>query len=172
MLIFQKIYSIIGFKITWLSCIVGEVYIGSWFGFFIGLIYLSIYFTFPKNNFTIFKIILTISFVGYFFDSILSYLEFYKITAEINLLYLPIWFLILWPSFCCLLVDIFLFLDNKNFISFFLGSICGTLSYYAGVSVGLAEIGTNLTFFIIFLFWGLLFFCYSKFIIKKIIPIQ
>ena len=43
------IFNIVGFKITWLSCVMGEVYLSSWLGVVIGLIYLYIYFYFEKK---------------------------------------------------------------------------------------------------------------------------
>ena len=163
-----NLFVLIGFKITWLSCILGEIYINSFFGLIIGVIYLFIFFHYQKNLKRSFYIIIFFSFIGYTFDSFLSFFEIYQIKAQLNFLFLPIWFLVLWPSFSCLLVEIFIFLKNKNILSLLLGGIFGPISYYAGVSLNLVESSNYKTFIIISIFWSLMMFFYSSIVLRKL----
>ena len=103
----ENLFTILGFKVVWLSCVFGELYISSLFGFISGIIFLLIFLFFKIEKITAIKIILFFSLIGYFFDSLLSFFGLYRINAQINFLFLPLWFLVLWPCFCCLLIDIF-----------------------------------------------------------------
>lgn len=164
------ILTLIGFKITWIGCVMGELYFNSWLGFVLGLTYLLIFFYYQNDKRRSLYIILFFSIAGYMFDSLLSFVEMYKIKADTTFLFLPIWFLILWPSFSSLLVNIFSFLEKKIILSFLIGGILGPVSYYAGVYLGLATVNNFfLTFLLIALFWALLLFFYSNYISKKTI---
>ena len=169
MLKFNKIFTLIGFKITWMSCVMGEVYINSWFGFIVGIIFLSFYFLFENKKIEALKLILILSFIGYFFDSVLSNLNIYYIDAHTNFLFLPIWFLVLWPSFSCLLIKCFAFLKNKYLLSFVIGGFFGPLTYYIGITSGLANYSGKISFMLMSLFWACFMLMYSKIINNKII---
>ena len=162
----NRFYTLIGFKITWMSCILGELFINSWVGFVVGAIYLLIFFTIHKNKLFLFFLVFSLSLLGYSFDTSLSFFNLYKINAETYFLLLPIWFLVLWPSFICLLVDCFKFLKDKFFLPLVL-SFFGPLSYYSGISTGLVEFSGYLVFIIMYLFWVTLFLFFSNFILKK-----
>ena len=162
------LFTIIGFKLTWLSCVFGELYFNSWFGFFIGITYLIIFLLTINNRWRALKICLTISLVGYFFDSLLSKYNLYVLEADINFLYLPVWFLVLWPAFSTLFVYVFLFLEKNIFISILLSSMIGPLSYYTGISVGLANVANfYYCFSLMIFFWAILIFLYCKYIKKE-----
>jgi hypothetical protein len=165
----KNILTLIGFKITWTSCIFGELFINSWFGFVVGLIYLIFFFSFQTDKRKSLYIILIYSFFGYTFDSLLSYMNIYRINADKDFMFLPIWFLVLWPSFASLFVNFFSFLKKMSILSFLLGFIIGPLSYYAGIKLGLAYVSDYFTSFsLIAVFWALLMIIYSKSFIKKI----
>ena len=167
MLKYHNIFNLIGFKITWIGCVMGEIYINSYVGLVIGMIYLFIFFYLEKNKKRAFNIILIFSLAGYSFDSFLSYFNLYKINADINFLFLPIWFLILWPCFSSLLVNLFSFLKNNLIISILFGAIFGPLSYYAGIALGLVTFINYESFLLMSFFWGLLMFCYTNYILNK-----
>ena len=167
MLKYYNIFSLIGFKVTWLGCVMGEIYISSYFGLIVGIIYLFIFFYFEKNKKRAFNIILIFSLAGYSFDSFLSYSDLYKINSDINFLFLPIWFLVLWPSFSSLLVNLFSFLKNNLIISILFGAIFGPLSYYAGIALGLVTLINYESFILMSLFWGVLMFLYCNYILNK-----
>lgn len=167
MLKYYNIFSLIGFKVTWLGCVMGEIYISSYFGLIVGIIYLFIFFYFEKNKKRAFNIILIFSLAGYSFDSFLSYSDLYKINSDINFLFLPIWFLVLWPSFSSLLVNLFSFLKNNLIISILFGAIFGPLSYYAGIALGLVTLINYESFILMSFFWGVLMFLYCNYILNK-----
>ena len=167
MLKYRNIFYLIGFKVTWIGCVMGEIYINSYVGLIAGGIYLFIFFYFEKNKQRAFNIILIFSLAGYTFDSFLSYLHLYRINADINFLFLPIWFLVLWPSFSSLLVNLFSFLKNNLIISILFGAIFGPLSYYAGIALGLVTLINYESFILMSLFWGFLMFCYCNYILNK-----
>jgi hypothetical protein len=164
---YYNIFNLIGFKVTWIACVMGEAYINSYAGLIVGTIYLFIFFYFEKNKKRAFNIILIFSLGGYTFDSFLSYLYLYKINADINFLFLPIWFLVLWPSFSSLLVNLLSFLKNNLIISILLGAIFGPISYYAGITLGLVTFLNYEIFILISFFWGLLMFLYCNYILNK-----
>jgi hypothetical protein len=164
----KNILTITFFKLTWVSCVFGEIYINSWFGLIIGIFYLIFFLVFQNERLNSLKIILVFSFFGYLFDSILSISNLYKIQSEHEFLFLPIWFLILWPCFSSLFVNVLIFLKGRVLLSIFLGAIAGPLSYYAGVALELVVISHFVVFFYISFFWSLLFLFYSSYNLKKI----
>jgi len=157
----KNFFTILGFKVVWTSCVFGDLYISSFFGFFIGIIYLFFFLFYQKNRLSVAIIILFFSLIGYSFDSFLSFFAFYTINSQINFLFLPIWFLVLWPCFCCLFVDVLTFLKNRKFISIILGGIFGPLTYYAGFSLGLVSFSSFISLILISFFWALFMFTYS-----------
>jgi hypothetical protein len=167
MLKYNNIFNLIGFKITWIACVMGELYINSFVGLIVGGIYLFIFFYFERYKKRAFNIILIFSISGYIFDSFLSYSGLYRINSDINFLFLPIWFLVLWPSFSSLLVNLFSFLKNNLIISILLGAIFGPLSYYAGIAIGLVTFINFESFILMSFFWGFLMFCYTNYILNK-----
>ena len=159
----MNIFTLVGFKITWLSCVFGELYFNSWVGFVIGITYLIIFFINVDNKYKSFRTILFFSFSGYIFDSALSFFKIYTIEAQTTFLYLPIWFIVLWPSFACLLIKVLSFLKNYNLLSAILGALIGPISYYAGLSLNLANAINYSVFFIMAIFWSSMMFIYSKY---------
>lgn len=159
---FNNLLILTGYQITWLACIYGELNNFSLVGLFIGIIYLILFFYFIKNKKKSLKICIFFSSFGYAFDSIMSYTNLYKIESSIIIGFLPIWFIILWPSFCTLFVSFFNFLKEKPLISFLLGSLFGPAAYYSGIILDIA-ISSNLylSFIIMIIFWGSLMSLYS-----------
>ena len=120
-----------------------------------------------KNKLLSFKIITFYSLIGYSFDSMMSYLGLYSLENSLNFLYLPVWFLVLWPAFCTLFINTFIFLQNKPLLSVIIGALLGPISYYVGVTFGLVNIENYYaTFLPISIFWSLLMFIYSNNTIK------
>jgi hypothetical protein len=164
---FQNVFIVFGFKITWLSCILGELYINSWIGFFVGLIFLSLFFFYQTYRINFLYKILLLSLIGYLFDSFLSFFGLYTINAKTDFLFLPLWFVVLWPSFSCLLLSCFVFLKKQKLLPIFLGGIFGPLSYYTGVSSGLANVSSYKVFILISFFWSLIILFYANYILTK-----
>ena len=163
----QNIFTLIGFKLTWTACIFGELYYNSLIGFVFGIFFLIIFFTYQKNKISVFFTIVVFSLIGYTFDSFLSFCNLYNINSNQYFLYLPLWFVILWPSFSCLLIDIFKFLKNSKILSILIGGFLGPVSYYSGTLIGLAEVQNSSVFVLISFFWASLFFFYFNYIANK-----
>ena len=159
---FQNIFTVIGFKIIWICCIFGEIYVNSWCGLVVGVFFLIFFFYLENQRLKSFYIISCFSLLGYLFDSILSFLNYYTINSDINFLFLPIWFLVLWPSFSCLLVNVLSFLRSRRLLAILFGSILGPFSYYIGVTSGLANIASANIFILISSYWAFIFFLYSS----------
>ena len=164
-----KIFLILtGYQATWLACVFGstEKYF-HFFGLYMGIFFIFIYFFMHKQKIKLLKIILLISVPGYFFDSSMVYLNIYQFNNYYNFGLLPIWMLVLWPSFSILFDKVFVFFKNYKLIGILSSGILGPITYYVGSPIDLITIN-NLSLFIIlmFIFWILLFIYYLEFILK------
>lgn len=161
--------TLLGYQTTWLFCVFGEYYASPLLGIIIGILYLSIFFYFTNSKIRSLKICLFFSLIGYLFDSMLGYFEFFNIKSNVMVGYLPIWFLVLWPCFTTLFVNVLSFLKNRPFLAFLIGSFLAPPTYYLGIPLGIAESeNLILSMAIMFIFWGLFLMVYS-FFIKKIV---
>ena len=157
-----------GFQITWTFCVFGEYYNIPFAGVIAGSVYLCIFFYFISFKIRALKICLIFSFIGYFFDSSLGYIQLFNIKSSMMFGYLPIWFLVLWPSFSTLFVKVLPFLKKSLLLSCLLGAIFAPPSYYLGIPLGIASSeNIILAMITMALFWGLFLMLYSI-VIKKI----
>ena len=164
-----KIFLILlGYQLTWLICVFGEIFIKSFFpGLIFGLFFLIVVFIYSKNKKKLSLILLSISVPGYLFDSILVYLNIYNFESSLQLGYLPIWMIILWPSFATLFEEVFVFLSKYKLIAVILSGILGPLTYYSGSPLGLIIINQLLLFFfVMIIFWISLMFFYLNYLLK------
>ena len=160
--------TLLSYQITWTFCVFGEYYKVPMVGFIVGILYLTTFFYFNNNKIRALKICIFFSFFGYIFDSILGLSKIYTIESEIMIGYLPIWFLVLWPSFTTLFVDTLVFLKNHTFIAFILGSTIPPLTYYSGIPLGIAKSNDLLqTIIIMMFFWGFFITLYSYYLRKN-----
>jgi len=158
-------YTLLGFQIVWISCVSGEYYDIPLLGVFFGIIYFIIFFYFNKNKKKVLQICTLFSLIGYLFDSILSYNKIYFINSNLTIGYLPIWFLVLWPCFITLFVEILFFLKKSLLLSFFIGAILVPPTYYFGIVIGISQSNNILlSFLIMILFWGLFLVFYSLYL--------
>tara|TARA_B100000575_G_C23020656_1_gene587758 strand:- start:240 stop:752 length:513 start_codon:yes stop_codon:yes gene_type:complete len=158
-----------GYQITWLACVFGEnKFDEPLLGFYIGFLYLVIFFYFNKNKLNFLKLSLYISIPGYFFDTLMVYFLIYEFNTSLKIGVLPIWMLLLWPSFSTLFDEILTIFKKYKFFGIFLSAILGPLTYYLGEPIGIILIINNTLFFILMiLFWILLMIFYLQFILKK-----
>lgn len=159
---FQIFLILTGFQITWIACVFGEFYNNSFIGVIIGIIYLIIYFFFIQNKINYIKFCFLFSLIGYSFDSLMAYKGYYYIKSDKILGYLPLWLIVLWPSFTTILYSVFNFLENKIILSFIIGIVIGPITYYSGIFLDIS-FSKNLFFYFMLLsiFWGLLLVFYS-----------
>ena len=164
-----KIFLILsGYQLTWLMCVFGESLYNSYLpGLICGLLFLTICFINSDNKKKTIQTVLLISILGYLFDSILVFFDIYNFKTSLYLGVLPIWMIVLWPSFAILFDEILIFLSKYKIIAVILSSILGPLTYFAGSPLGLININ-NLFLFIILMivFWAILMIFYLNFIIK------
>ncbi len=156
---------LLGFQITWLACVFGEYFNYPWVGVLIGISYLFFFYINTSNKKFALRTILIFAIPGYIFDSLLQAFDIYKIESSLILGYLPIWMLILWPTFTTLFVNVLNFLKNKPILAIFLGATFGPGAYYSGVPLGIAFFtNINLGLILMALFWGTLMFVYTVYI--------
>ena len=131
--------TLLGYQLTWIFCVFGEYYNFPLAGLIMGALYLTIFFYSINCKLRAFKICFVFSLIGYLFDSILGFSELFTIKSNIMVGYLPIWFLILWPSFSTLFVNILFFLKNRPVLAFLMGSLFAPPTYYLGIPLGIAK---------------------------------
>tara|TARA_B100000287_G_scaffold391163_1_gene402621 strand:- start:124 stop:642 length:519 start_codon:yes stop_codon:yes gene_type:complete len=164
-----KIFLILsGYQLTWLMCVFGEILYQTYLlGLISGIVFIFLVFINSQNKKKFFYIVFSISIVGYLFDSILVNIRIYNFNTSLYFGVLPIWMIVLWPSFAILFDEILVFLSKYKLIALLLSGSLGPLTYYSGNALGLIEIN-NLSFFFIFMiaFWILLMFFYLNLLLK------
>ena len=157
-----------GYQLTWLMCVFGELWYNSFIpGLVCGLIFLAISLFNSDNIKKTFQIVLLISLIGYLFDTSLVYFEIYSFQTSLYIGMLPIWMIVLWPSFAILFDEILIFLSKYKIIAIILSSILGPLTYFGGSPLGLININNLFLFFILMIvFWAILMIFYLNYIIK------
>tara|TARA_B100000579_G_C22720310_1_gene799048 strand:- start:602 stop:1120 length:519 start_codon:yes stop_codon:yes gene_type:complete len=157
-----------GYQLTWLMCIFGELIYNSFLpGLIFGLGFLLLSFLNSNNKKKFTFIVLSIAIIGYIFDSILVFLKIYNFDVSLYFGFLPIWMLVLWPSFSILFDEVFVFLTNYKFLALFLSGSLGPLTYYSGVPLGLIEMNQLYLFiFLMIIFWVSLMYLYLNYLIK------
>jgi len=164
-----KIFLILsGYQLTWLMCVFGELWYNSYLpGLICGLIFLTICFINSDNKRKTLLIVFLISLMGYIFDTLMVFFEVYNFTTSLYIGFLPIWMIVLWPSFAILFDEILMFLSKYKIIAIILSGILGPLTYFAGSPLGLIDINNLLMFFtLMIIFWAILMFFYLNYIIK------
>ena len=164
-----KIFLILsGYQLTWLMCVFGELWYNSFFpGLICGLLFLSICFINSYNKRKTSLIVFLISLIGYLFDTVLVFFEIYNFKTSLSIGFLPIWMIVLWPSFAILFDEILVFLTNYKIIAVVLFSILGPLTYFAGSPLGLIDINNLFVFFsLMIIFWAILMIFYLNYITK------
>ena len=128
--------TLLGYQLTWIFCVFGEYYNIPLAGLIMGVLYLTIFFYSVNYKLRALKICFVFSLFGYLFDSILGFSELFTIKSNIMVGYLPIWFLILWPSFSTLFVNILFFLKKSSCTCFFYGIFICTTNILFRHSIG------------------------------------
>ena len=157
-----------GYQLTWLMCIFGEIIYNSYLqGLFFGMIFIFLVFIYTQNKKRFTIIVFSISIIGYLFDSILVNLNIYIFDTSLTLGFLPVWMLVLWPSFALLFDEVFVFLSKYKLIAMLLSGILGPLTYYSGSPLGIISINQFILFFILMIvFWILLMMFYLNFLLR------
>ena len=134
-----------GYQLTWLACVFGQI------KFNIPL--LGIYISLP----------------GYLFDTVIVYFAIYEFKDTFIFGTIPLWMLVLWPSFSTLYDEILVFLKKYKFFGIILSCIIGPFTYYLGEPLEVIKINNYVLFFLTMIsFWGLLMFYYLEIILKRL----
>ena len=165
---FKAFLILSGHQFTWLMCIFGELLYSSYLpGLIFGTLFLFLSFIDSDNKKKFILILLYISIPGYLFDSTLVYLNIYNFETSFQIGLLPIWMLILWPSFAILFNEVFKFLEKYKLIAICLSAILGPLSYYSGSPLGILIINNLFLFvFLMVSFWIILMIYYLNYILR------
>ena len=157
-----------GYQLTWLMCVFGELWYNSFLpGLICGILFLFICYVNSDNKNKTIQIVLSISILGYLFDTILVFFEIYNFQTSLYIGVLPIWMIVLWPSFAILFDEILMFLSKYKIIAVILSSVLGPLTYFAGSPLGLININNLFLFFALMtFFWAILMIFYLNYIIK------
>ena len=157
-----------GYQLTWLMCVFGELWYNSFLpGLIFGILFLFICYLNSDNKNKTIQIVLSISILGYLFDTILVFFEIYNFQTSLYIGVLPIWMIVLWPSFAILFDEILMFLSKYKIIAVILSSVLGPLTYFAGSPLGLININNLFLFFALMIFfWAILMIFYLNYIIK------
>jgi hypothetical protein len=157
-----------GYQLTWLMCVFGELWYNSFIpGLICGILFLFICYVNSDNKNKTIQIVLSISILGYLFDTILVFFEIYNFQTSLYIGVLPIWMIVLWPSFAILFDEILMFLSKYKIIAVILSSVLGPLTYFAGSPLGLININNLFLFFALMIFfWAILMIFYLNYIIK------
>ena len=157
-----------GYQLTWLMCVFGELLYNSFLpGLICGMLFLLICYVDSVNKNKTIQTVLSISIMGYSFDTILVFFEIYNFQTSLYVGVLPIWMIVLWPSFAILFDKILVFLSKYKIIAVLLSSILGPLTYFAGSPLGLININNLFLFFtLMIVFWAILMIFYLNYIVK------
>jgi hypothetical protein len=157
-----------GYQLTWLMCVFGELLYNSFLpGLICGILFLLTSYLNSDNKKKTTQIVLSISIMGYLFDTILVFFEIYNFKTSLYIGVLPIWMIVLWPSFAILFDEILIFLSKYKIIAVILSSILGPLTYFAGSPLGLININNLFVFLILMIvFWAMLMIFYLSYILK------
>ena len=164
-----KIFSMLsGYQLTWLMCVFGELWYNSYIpGLVCGLLFLAVCLLSSANGKKTIQIVFLISLIGYLFDTSLVFFEIYNFQTSLYVGVLPIWRLVLWPSFAILFDEILIFLSKYKTIAVVLSSVLGPLTYFAGSPLGIISINNLFLFLILMIvFWAILMIFYLNYIIK------
>ena len=94
-------------------------------------------------------------------------LRIYEFNTSLKIGLLPIWMLVLWPSFATLFDEILVFLSKYKLVALILSGSLGPLTYYAGYPLGLINIDNFTLFFVVMIiFWILLMLFYLNFLLR------
>ena len=102
-----------GYQLTWLMCVFGELLYNSFLpGLICGILFLLICYVDSVNKNKTIQTVLSISIMGYSFDTVLVFFEIYNFQTSLYVGVLPIWMIVLWPSFAILFDEILVFLSK------------------------------------------------------------
>lgn len=150
--------NLIGFNLVWF----GLVY---WGNFFIplSLLLLITHIFFIAQSSRELQLILVITFIGIFVDSLLVN---FNVFSFANNGHMPFWLMVLWACFAATLCHSLRFLTNRIVLQLLVGGLLAPLSYIAGYKLQAVDFGQSIisTYLLLSAIWAVLFvlFFYLK----------
>lgn len=142
--------NLIAFNFLWF----GLVYWGNSFAL-IAVLALALHLRFYCKGKQELWLIIIVTSIGIFVDSMLSYLQVFIFTST---QLIPLWLAILWACFAATILHSLHFLAISKLLQVVMGAVFGPLSYIAGEKMGAVQFGYSLTFtsLILAITWTLL----------------
>lgn len=146
--------NLVGFNLSWL----GLIYWGNAFiPVSLTLLVVHLYFFGHKNNELL--LVLTITMLGVFVDSLLQY---FNVFVFENSFHIPLWLITLWGCFAATISHSLNFLSRYKILQLLVGALLAPLSYIAGYKLDAVEFTLPIisTYAILSIIWGVLFICF------------
>jgi hypothetical protein len=144
-------FNLVGFNLVWF----GLVYWGNSFIPF-SLLLLSAHLYFIAKVRSELLLIVSITIIGVFIDSLLQYFTVFIFT---NSSHIPFWLVVLWACFGTTICHSLRFLAGSKILQLLVGAIFAPLSYIAGYQFQVVDFGQSLitTYLLLSVIWGVLF---------------
>jgi hypothetical protein len=146
--------NLVGFNLSWF----GLVYWGDAFiPISVSLLLIHLYFYGQKNHELL--LVLLITLIGVFVDSLLQYFNIFVFEHSTHI---PLWLIALWACFAATLCHSLDFLSRHKVLQLLVGGFLAPLSYVAGYKLNAVDFTLPLTttYLILSLIWSILFICF------------
>ncbi len=134
----KKIFNILGFKVSWWTCVYGAtsdfVYIGPVFM----LVFLIVHFYLNSPNPAEIKLVISFAIIGTLIDTMMAFsglLSYNGLYGE-GIMVAPMWITAMWCGFAAMVNHSMAWLKGRWIQSFILGGILGPIAYKAGEGLG------------------------------------
>ena len=133
----QALLNIIGFKVGWLSSVMGAAGDAPWLGPLVFLLVVIFHLRQAQRPELEFGLVLACGIVGLSFDSILVSLGWVAYpSGQLSAMLAPYWIVTMWMLFATTLNRSMSWLKGRPAVAAVLGAIAGPLSYSAGQGLG------------------------------------
>lgn len=146
--------NLIGFNVSWF----GLVYWGNAFiPISLSLLLIHLYFYGRKNHEL--RLVLIITLLGVFVDSLLQY---FTVFVFENNTHIPLWLITLWACFAATICHSLNFLSRHKALQLLVGGLLAPLSYIAGYKLNAVDftLPISMTYLILSFIWAVLFICF------------
>lgn len=146
--------NLIGFNVSWF----GLVYWGNAFiPISLSLLLIHLYFYGRKNHEL--RLVLIITLLGVFVDSLLQY---FTVFVFENNTHIPLWLITLWACFAATICHSLNFLSRHKALQLLVGGLLAPLSYIAGYKLNAVDftLPISMTYLILSFIWAVMFICF------------
>ena len=155
----KKLFNILGFKVSWWSCVFGATSEFVYLGPVLMMLFLITHFYLNSPNPAEIKLVIAFAFLGTLIDTMmaLSGMVTYSGLYGSDIIIAPLWITAMWCGFAAMVNHSMAWLKGRWVQSFVLGALLGPVAYKAGEGLGAIQFnGENLEVTIMLaLVWGL-----------------